>query len=87
MEGKKKLIKIFLKGSDGKQRIVNIEPGSTLKKLIQQAQVSNTITIDSLTFKGKKIKEDDYEKKLSELELKNGSIIQIVSRLTGGKQD
>ena len=77
-------INVFLKMEDGKRKTIKTNPDNTLKQFVSQAQMVLLIRIEKIAFKGKIFKDYQYDMTLNELDIKDQSLLQIVSRLAGG---
>ena len=81
-EDKKPKITVFIKGTDGVKRTLEVDGSATFEEFEQQVKKDLDIIVKRAVFGGKII--TDKTKTLSEYEIKNKSQIQIIEKLAGG---
>ena len=77
-------ITVYIQTEDGKHRTVKINAGATLKELKDKVQLIHLITIKSFTVRGRMLGASQEGMTLSELRIRDKSVIQTLARLEGG---
>ena len=76
-------MKLFVKGPDGTQKIINMESTASLEEFKVAAEETFQTTVEWVMFGGKTLSDDD--KTLGEYNIKNNSHLQIAAKARGGE--